>query len=100
PGKRFVWPTGIVVVCILSVLSFKRAGVFATQESLLRDTLAKNSKAWPVYNDLGAILFSRGKIAEAATYFKTSHELNPNESESLSNLALMDLLQGRYQEAS
>ena len=99
PGKRFVWPTGIVVVCILSVLSFKRAAVFSTQESLLRDTLAKNPKAWPVYNDLGAILFSRGKIADAAGCLKTSLELRPNEPDSLSNLALMDLLQGRFQEA-
>jgi tetratricopeptide (TPR) repeat protein len=100
PNKRFYWPTAIIIVSILSTLSFKRAGVFSSQESLLRDTLAKNPKAWPVYNDLGAISFSRGKIAEAAGYFKTSLELMPNEPESLSNLALMDLLQGRYQEAA
>jgi Flp pilus assembly protein TadD len=100
PGRKFAWPAAVIVISILSILSFKRAQVFSTQESLLRDTLAKNPKAWPVYNDLGAILFSRGKIAEAAGNFKTSMELNPNEPESLSNLALMDLLQGHYQAAA
>ncbi len=100
PDKRIFWPTAIVVLSLLSTLSFKRAGVFSTQESLLRDTLVKNPVAWPVYNDLGVILFSQGKTAEAAGYFKKSRELNPDDPDSLTNLALTDLLQGRYDEAS
>jgi len=99
PDKRIFWPTAIVVLSTLSMLGFKRAEVFATQEKLLRDTLVKNPAAWPVYNDLGVILFSQGKTAEAADYFKKSHELNPADPDSLSNLALTDLLQGRYSEA-
>jgi Flp pilus assembly protein TadD len=83
----------------LSVLAFKRAQVFATQEGLLRDTLAKNSAAWPVCNDLGVILVNHRQFPEAAEYFKAALKFQPNNPDLLANLAMTYFALGRPAEA-
>jgi Flp pilus assembly protein TadD len=83
----------------LSVLAFNRAQVFATEEGLLRDTLAKNPAAWAAHNDLGVILAKRGDYADAMSHFSTSLEFNPNNVDAHLNLAHSLALQGKFGEA-
>jgi tetratricopeptide (TPR) repeat protein len=97
PGKRVFLAVG--VLAMLSLLSFKRAAIFATEEGLLRDTLAKNPAAWPAHNDLGVILVRQGKIPAAADEFKAALQFQPKALDALANLAQCDVLQGRSTEA-
>jgi protein O-mannosyl-transferase len=99
PDKRTFQLSAIILISILSILSFKRAQVFSTQESLLRDTLAKNPAAWAVHNDLGVILVNQGKFSAAAEQFKTALEGMPNDPDLLANLALTDFVLGRLNES-
>lgn len=83
----------------LSVLAFNRAQVFATEERLLRDTLAKNPAAWAAHNDLGVILAKRGDYADAISHFSISLQFNPDNVDAHLNLAHAMALQGKFEEA-
>ncbi|HEY1489750.1 MAG TPA: tetratricopeptide repeat protein, partial [Verrucomicrobiae bacterium] len=99
PRRRIFFSGTVGVLAVMSLLSIKRAAIFATEEGLLRDTLAKNSAAWPAHNDLGVILARQGKIPAAADQFKAALQSQPNEPEALANLAQCDAVQGRFAEA-
>jgi len=89
----------IALLLALSVLTFKRAQVFATAEGLLRDALAKNPAAWPVQNDLGAILLKQGKDSEATELFIVSLRYNPDNAGAHANLGYLLARQRRFAEA-
>lgn len=97
--KPFQYTAGGVLL-VLSLLSFQRAHTFATQEGLLRDTLAKNPAAWPVHNDVGVIDAKNGRFAEAATHFEIALQFHPNAPDLLANLGMAYAAQGRFAEAS
>jgi protein O-mannosyl-transferase len=99
-GTRVFFCGSIGVLLVLSVLSFKRAEVFSTEEGLLRDTLAKNPAAWPAHNDLGVMLARQGKLPAAVEQFRSGLQWKINNPEALANLAQCDALQGRFAEAS
>jgi Flp pilus assembly protein TadD len=91
--------TAIVLLLALSVLTFKHAQVFATEEGLLRDTIAKNPAAWPVQNDLGIILAKRNDYPAAIEHFTASLQHNPDNPGAHSNLGHVLALQGKFDEA-
>jgi Flp pilus assembly protein TadD len=93
--EKSFYCVAIALVLMLSVLSFKRAQAFATQEGLLRDTLAKNPAAWAVHNDLGVVFVKRGNFAEAADEFKAALQSRPNDPDFLANLGLTYAVEGQ-----
>ena len=90
---------GVVLVVALSALTFHRAQVFATEESLLRDTLAKNPVTSDAHNDLGVILAKRQNYAEAATHFSSAVQSDPNNAGAQLNLGQMLAMNGKFTEA-
>ena len=99
-NTRIFQGVAIALIVALSILAFKRASsFFATEEGLMRDTLAKNPAAWAADNDLGVVLVKKGKFAEATDHFKASLQSNPNNPDAHSNLGKMFALQGRLDEA-
>lgn len=99
PRSRVAVCGSVGVLIVLSVLSFKRAQVFSTEEGLLRDTLAKNPTAWPAHNDLGVILVRQGNIPAGAEQFKAALQWKANDPDALGNLAQCDTLLGRLTNA-
>ncbi len=99
PGKTIFRGVAIVVILTLSVLTFHRARVFAAQESLVRDTLAKNQSAWTAHNDLGIVLVKRGDYEGAAHEFQNALQGNPDYADARLNLGLALLIQGQPDEA-
>jgi protein O-mannosyl-transferase len=89
----------VAVLLALSFLTFQRARVFTSEESLFRDTLAKNPAAWGIQSDLGVILAARENYPEAVKYFKASLQSNPDNPDAQSNLGQTLLAQGKFQEA-
>jgi tetratricopeptide (TPR) repeat protein len=83
----------------LSALTFQRARVFADEESLWRDTLAKNPAAWLAHNNLGLVLAEQQNYEQAIEQFNDSLELNPRNAQAHCNLAHALSLQNRFAEA-
>jgi tetratricopeptide (TPR) repeat protein len=93
----------VALILTLSASTFRRAQVFATEENLMRDTVAKNPKAWGAQNDLGVILATKENYSEAINYFKAALQANPNndaeKASAHSNLGQALALQGKFDEA-
>ncbi len=70
----------------LAFLTVQRAKVMATDETLWRDTLTKNSAAWPAHNNLGCILAEQNRFDEAITHFRSSLLSNSNNAQARCNL--------------
>ena len=90
---------GVALVAALSLLTWQRARVFATDEGLWRDTLAKNPAAWNAHNNLGCILAEHQDLNGALDHFFKSVELNPRNASAHGNLGRALNLKGRFPEA-
>jgi tetratricopeptide (TPR) repeat protein len=75
-----------VVLVALTALTWNRTQVFRSEESLWRDTVAKNPAAWIAHNNLGVACRLAGRKEEAASHFAAALRLNPRSPEALANL--------------
>jgi tetratricopeptide (TPR) repeat protein len=87
------------LIGLLLILTFQRAHVFASEENLFRDTLAKNPAAWGIQSDYGVILAARKNYPEAVEHFVASLQANPDNPDAQSNLGQALALQGKLEEA-
>lgn len=99
PAARMATVLGLVLVLALAVFTCHRAKVFSTEESLWRDTLAKNPAASGAHNDLGIILAKKGNLTEAVAHFEAALQAAPDDLTALSNLGKVQVMQGRLPEA-
>lgn len=91
-----------IAVCCVSFLIFTahhRAYVFADEERLLRDTVAKNPTAWAAHNDLGCLEAKNQHYDRAHEHFSQSLRYNPGNTDAHVNLGRLLALQGREAEA-
>ncbi len=96
----------VLVIGGLSWMTWDRAGIHESEETLWRDTLEKNPDTWQGHNHLGAVLFTQGNVAEAMKHFQRAVELKPDNPEVHNNVGLgwatmghMDLAVPEYAEA-
>lgn len=87
------------VVLAFGWLTAQRARVFATDEGLWRDTLAKNPAAWVAHNNLGCLLAEQGKLDDAARHFEASLRGNPRNAEAHRNLGKALVLREEFAKA-
>jgi tetratricopeptide (TPR) repeat protein len=92
------WVTAAVLLALF-VLTFQRARVFSTQESLMRDTIAKNPLASDAYNDLGVVLARRQKLPDALAQFQAAVQTDPVNFAAHFNLGQELAIQGNFREA-
>ena len=88
-----------VVLLALFVVTSQRARVFSIQESLMRDTLAKNPLASDAHNDLGVVLTKRNNLPEALAEFTAAVQTDPDNAAAQSNLGMVLVVQGNLGEA-
>jgi tetratricopeptide (TPR) repeat protein len=84
---------------MLGAASWQRAGVYAADERLWRDNVAKNPTAWMAYANLGLNMEWAGNPDAAVGYFEQALRINPDSAEAHNNLALARLQLGRTQAA-
>ena len=104
PGLRIA--LGGVVLLVLGMLTWKQTRIYADQEKLWQDTIAKNPTCWMARNNLGIILADKGEIDEAMSQYREAIHLKPDYAEAQYNLGnafikkgQMDNAISRYQEA-
>src|SRR6266404_4193627 len=77
---------GLAALLALATATWTRAGVYATGESLWRDTLAKNPNAWMAHNNLALALQRSGNLPEAIDHYGQALRLKPDFAEAHNNL--------------
>jgi Flp pilus assembly protein TadD len=87
------------LVAGLAALAMLRAQVFVNEETLWRDTLAKNPAAWCAHANLGWILAEQQKYDEAREHLAASLQFHPNNAQAHCNLGRVLSLQGKFTEA-
>jgi tetratricopeptide (TPR) repeat protein len=100
PSGRWVGEVaGLAVLLVLGVSTWTRAGVYATGETLWRNTLAKNPNAWMAHNNLGLALQNSGNLPEAIDHYEQALRFKPNFAEAQNNLGSALQQSGRLEEA-
>ena len=102
--KRFLPQTAFPAVAVVIVVAFaalasQRARVYATDEALWRDTLAKNQAAWTAHNNLACILAEQNHMDDAMAHFKASLKLNPRNASAHLNLGRLLLMRRQFSAA-
>jgi len=87
------------LIIALTFLTVQRAKVMATDETVWRDTLAKNPAAWSAHNNLACILAEQNKMDEAITHFVASLQLYTNNAQAHGNLGKALTQQNKFSEA-
>jgi len=89
PGKTFeIFFYGIVTI-VFAILVWNQSKIYKNEETLWRDTIRKNPKAWIAYNNLGFDLASKERYEEALEYYKKALELKPDFAEVYYNTGIV-----------
>jgi tetratricopeptide (TPR) repeat protein len=88
-----------VLLIVLGSATWSRAYVFADQERLWRDTVAKNPGSWMAHLNLGYLLLTNGRPAEAIPYLDRGLALKPDVPEAYHSRGDAALAMGRPDEA-
>lgn len=88
----------LLLVCFAG-LTMRRAYVFASEERLWLDVLAKNPNAWPAHNNLGAIRAEQGRLDAAIKHFEAGVRLKPDNYKAHINLGRALAEQGKFDQA-
>lgn len=101
PPKKYLGPAAAAaLILILMGQTIERTRVFRDEETLWRDTLAKNPEAWMARNNLGIFLSSMGRSEEAEVSFREALKLRPDLASAHNNLGFLLLGQNRLDEAA
>lgn len=90
PGARLLVRRLLPLCAVLvwGALTWRHAQDFYSEESLWRDTLAKNPGSWMARNNLGLLLLGQGKPAAAAEQFTLALSLKSDHEKAMNNLGL------------
>jgi len=97
--RHFVVMSGLAVVVILAVATWDRGSVYANGETLWRDNLAKNPRAWVAYYNLGVVLGQTGRVPEAISCYEEAVRIKPDYAQAHYNLGTSLLRVGRLGDA-
>jgi len=89
----------MVLLLTFLVLTWRQTTIYRNQETLWRDTLAKNPAAWMAHDNLGVALASQGRLPEAIQNYEQALQLNPDYAEAYNDLGVALASQGRLPEA-
>lgn len=94
------WVGTAAVALALAARSIAYAPAFADDETLWREAIARNPRAWLAYTNLGVLRGAQGRHEEAMRLMYTAEALAPDRNdEAVYNIALDLERQGRRDEA-
>jgi tetratricopeptide (TPR) repeat protein len=91
--------TGTAVLVALAVATWSRSTVYANNETLWRDNLAKNPNAYVAHENLGVALVAAGQPDAGMKEFQQALRIAPDEPSVHNSLAALLADRGRTQEA-
>jgi tetratricopeptide (TPR) repeat protein len=97
--RRVSRSVGLILLVMATAMTWQRAKIFQTGESLWRDTLSKNAGAYMAHNNLGAVLKGGGQTEEAIRHYQQALRIKPDYAEAHSNWGAALAESGRPREA-
>ena len=91
---------GTAVLLLLGAATWRQARVYHDQETLWRDTIAKNPDGWMPHNNLGMILAAQRRLGEAIDEYKAALRIRPSCADAHYNLGRAWFGEGRLVDAS
>jgi len=98
PGQIFNGVAAMLVVG-LAALTFQRSEIISQNETLWRDTLAKNPESFTAHNNLGCLLAAQNKLSDAMEHFEQTLKYNPKNAGAHANLGRAFSMQHKFAEA-
>jgi protein O-mannosyl-transferase len=92
--------SGIVLLAVCGVLTFRQSRIYEAEEVLWRDTLAKSPGCFMCHVNYGFWLVNAGREGEAVPHFEASLRLKPDNVPALLNLGRIAERRGRLGEAA
>lgn len=89
----------LTVLTGLAAQTWDQGKIYRDRETLWRDTIAKNPKAWMSYNNLGNVLSEQGKYQEAIACYMEVRKLKPDYVNANWNLGIALARLGKFHEA-
>ena len=100
PGKLGMIALPALLLATLGAATWRQSGEYRDYETLFRETLARNPDSALVHNNLGTILMSTGREAQAVPEFEAAVRLEPESPDYRVNLGLsLAQMPGRLQDA-
>ncbi|MGD0813635.1 MAG: tetratricopeptide repeat protein [Verrucomicrobiota bacterium] len=87
------------VLAVLMACAWKQTAYWQDSETLWRHTLACTTSNDVAHNNLGDVLFQKGRVDEAIAHFQQTLQINPNFKGTHYNLATALMERGRVDEA-
>jgi hypothetical protein len=87
------------VIAALGIVSWQRCGAFYDEETVWRDTLAKNPRCWLACNNLGLVLERASNVRDAISLWELAQTIKPDYVEAHNNLGIVLAQQGKIQDA-
>jgi protein O-mannosyl-transferase len=99
-GKLAAIALPAALLTTLGAATWRQSGTYRDYETLFRETLARNPTSALVHNNLGVILMSTGREAEAVPAFEAAVRLAPHSPDYRVNFGLaLAQMPGRLSEA-
>jgi len=93
------WGLGAGLLLVAGGLTWQRAWDYEDLETLWRDTLAKNPNCWMAHNNLGLVLFQKGRVDDAMAQYQMASAISPNHADIHYNLGGVLEEEGQVSEA-
>lgn len=97
--RRWGTVVAVAVAVVLGAASWQRSGVYASDERLWRDNVAKNPRAWLAWLNLGLNMKWAGHPDAALGYLEQAQQINPEDPDVNASLGHVLLQVGRTREA-
>ncbi len=78
----------LLLIALLGTLTWRQSLAYESEETLWRDTLAKNDQCWMAYNNLGIILGDRGEQEGALALYRKAIALKPDYHKAHNNIGI------------
>ncbi len=97
---RYFFPAAlIVIISLLSLLTWQRCKVWQDSRTLWSDVLRKYENLPIAHNQLGAALFEKGNLGGAIFHYNETLKVEPDHAEAHNNLGVALAAQGKLTEA-
>jgi len=101
-SQRRYWETvaTVAALTVLGAATWQRGRVYVAEETLWRDTVAKNPNNWLAHYNLGVALARLGRLQEAVGQYERALRIEPHHAETHHNLGLALEQMGKVPEAA